>query len=131
MSEQVDCGQGPTLDAAGGGPASVTRRDGAPRPNVAPGRPAFSPPRFQGLAEVGRGGTGVVYKARQLGADRLVALKVLRSGGHAGPEDLARLRTEALAVARVAHPGVVRIYEVGAHEGQPFLCLEWVDGGSL
>jgi serine/threonine protein kinase len=86
---------------------------------------------YEMLGELGRGGMGVVYKARQLGLNRLVALKMILSGAQAGSTERARFRTEAEAVARLQHPNVVQIYEVGEHEGMPFLCLELVDGVSL
>ncbi len=83
------------------------------------------------LREVGRGGMGVVYQAKQLSLKRLVALKMILAGSHAGAEDCHRFRAEAETIARLQHPNFVRIHEVGEVEGRPFLSLEYVDGGSL
>ena len=74
---------------------------------------------------------GVVYKARQLDLDRLVALKMILADTHAGPLVRARFQTEAEAVARLDHPNIVRIHEVGEQAGRPYLVLEWIDGGTL
>jgi serine/threonine-protein kinase len=88
-------------------------------------------PGYDILGVLGRGGMGVVYQARQVKADRLVALKMILSGGQAGPGEVSRFRTEAEAVARLQHPNIVQIYEVGEAEGKPFFSLEYVAGGSL
>jgi serine/threonine-protein kinase len=74
---------------------------------------------------------GVVYKARQVGLERVVALKMILSGDHAGPQQRARFRTEAEVIARLQHPNIVQIYEIGEHGDSPFLVLEYCDGGSL
>ena len=74
---------------------------------------------------------GVVYKARHLQLDRVVALKMILAGGHAGAADLERFRVEAQAIARLQHPNIVQVFEVGEHEGLPFFSLEFCAGGTL
>jgi serine/threonine protein kinase len=88
-------------------------------------------PGYEVLRELGRGGMAVVYKARHLGLNRLVALKMLRQGAEAGPELVARLRHEAESLARFRHPNLVQIYEVSEYRGRVYLALEYVDGGTL
>jgi serine/threonine protein kinase/predicted Zn-dependent protease len=85
---------------------------------------------YEVLGELGRGGMGVVYKAMDRRLKRLVALKMLLGEG-AGWEALTRFQTEAEAIAQLAHPNFVQVYEVGEHQGQPFFALEFVEGGSL
>jgi WD40 repeat protein/tRNA A-37 threonylcarbamoyl transferase component Bud32 len=92
------------------------------------------PPRignYQILQEIGRGGMGVVYKARQSSLSRIVAIKMILAGEHAGLRERARLRNEAEAAAQLLHPNVVQIYEIGEHDGLPFLAMEYVAGGNL
>jgi hypothetical protein len=86
---------------------------------------------YELLGELGRGGMGVVYQARQLGLNRTVALKMILAGGHAGAKERARFRAEAEAIARLQHPNIVQIYQIGEQDGLPYLCLEFVPGGTL
>src|SRR5258707_9564311 len=88
-------------------------------------------PGYEVLGELGRGGMGVVFKARQVSLKRLVALKLIRDGALAGPQERARFRIEAEAAARVRHPNVVQVYEAGEHQGRPYFAMELVEGGSL
>lgn len=104
-------------------------------PALPPGPPLGSKLRYVGdyelREELGRGGMGVVYLADQVKLKRLVALKMILAGGHAGAQEVARFRSEAEAVARLQHPNIVQIYEVSEHEGHPYFSLEYVAGGSL
>jgi WD40 repeat protein/tetratricopeptide (TPR) repeat protein len=109
--------QGQTVDAA-----STAESIGGRTPEI---------PGYDILGVLGRGGMGVVYQARHRQLKRLVALKMILAGAHAGTEELERFRIEAEAVARLQHPGIVQIYEIGEHEGLPFFSLEFVAGGSL
>jgi WD40 repeat protein/tetratricopeptide (TPR) repeat protein len=114
----------PTCSAA----TPVTAPPAPPTPAVTP-QPTL--PGYEILGVLGRGGMGIVYRARQIKAKRLVALKMILAGPHAAGPELARFRTEAEAVARLQHPHIVQIFEVGEHEGLPFFTLEYVEGGTL
>ncbi len=86
---------------------------------------------YRVIRVLGQGGMGVVYLAEQAALKRLVALKVIRHGVNATPAEVARFRAEAEAVARLQHPNIVQIHEVGEQDGVYYLVLEYVDGGSL
>jgi WD40 repeat protein/predicted Ser/Thr protein kinase len=94
-------------------------------------RRARSVPGYEILGELGRGGMGVVYKARQKSLDRVVALKMILAGAHAGHQQRSRFRGEAEAAARLQHPNIVQVYEIGEHERCPYFSLEFVDGRNL
>ena len=86
---------------------------------------------YQLLGMLGRGGMGLVYKARQVSLDRIVALKMILAGQLSSHEQVARFRTEAQAAATLDHPGIVPIFEVGEHQSQHFFSMGFVDGPSL
>jgi WD40 repeat protein/serine/threonine protein kinase len=88
-------------------------------------------PGYEILSELGRGGMGVVYRARHVKLNRTVALKMILAGVHAGPRELARFRQEAEAVAQLHHPNIVQIFDVGEANGHAYCALELVEGGSL
>jgi WD40 repeat protein/tRNA A-37 threonylcarbamoyl transferase component Bud32/tetratricopeptide (TPR) repeat protein len=120
------------------GPAAETGADpNRTAPDEAPVRSdgATSPypvlPGYEILGELGHGAMGVVYKARQTGLKRSVALKMILSGDRAAAQELTRFRSEAEAVARLQHPNIVQVHEVGEYDGRPFFSLEYVDGGTL
>ncbi len=130
--EQIDCATLP----ADVFPAAISALSTLKAPNPRPVRaavPAVLPTvaGYEALQVLGRGGMGVVYLARQSGLSRLVALKMVLAGAHAGPQERARFRTEAQAAARLVHPRIVQIFEIGEFDAQPFLVMEYVEGGSL
>jgi tetratricopeptide (TPR) repeat protein len=98
-------------------------------PSAPPGSPEV--PGYEILGELGRGGMGVVYRAQQTGLNRPVALKMVLAGGHAAAGELSRFRGEAEAVARLQHPHVVQVFDIGEAGGLPYIALEFCPGGSL
>lgn len=94
-------------------------------------RPGMTIGNYEILEEIGRGAVGVVYKARQKSLDRLVALKILLAGQAASEEQIQRFHQEALAVAKLRHPNIVPVYDVGVHEGKHYFAMEYVDGKPL
>lgn len=88
-------------------------------------------PGYQLLDELGRGGMGVVFRARQLSPERIVAVKMILSGQFASNQEIQRFRAEAEAAANLSHAGIVPIYEVGHHQGRHFFSMGYVEGRSL
>jgi predicted Ser/Thr protein kinase len=120
----------------------VTPDETIPQPLNAPRAPKTEPassgtpplPRIAGyeiVAELGRGGMGVVYRAFQPSLRRPVALKMLLSGPHADERERQRFRTEAAAAGGLQHPNIVRVYDIGEADGRPFFTMDFVDGPSL
>jgi eukaryotic-like serine/threonine-protein kinase len=105
--------------------------DNAVSTNAGDGQELAVFPGYEVLSVLGRGAMGVVYKARQTGLDRFVALKVLPQGGQSDKESLQRFRTEARATAQLHHPNIVQIFDIGEQDALPYFSLEFVDGGSL
>ena len=112
------------VTATGAGDATpADRTDSAPAH-----RPAPTIPGYEILGELGRGGMGVVYRARQVRLNRPCALKMILAGAHAGPEAAVRFLAEAEAVARLQHPNIVQIHHIGEADGLPYFELEYVAG---
>ena len=131
----------------GKSPTAVTTRQSGPALSAGQATVAFQPqlaesrdgpsatpppsiPGFEIRGVLGRGGMGVVYKARQVSLNRTVALKMILAAEHAATEERERFRTEAQAIARLQHPGIVQIHEIGEHDGLPFFSMEYCAGGS-
>jgi serine/threonine-protein kinase len=102
-----------------------------PTPQHSDGLAVPQIPGYEVEALLGRGGMGVVFKGRHLKLNRPVALKMLLAGAYAGPEELARFRREAEAVAALRHPNIVQVHDAGESAGRPYFTMECVEGGSL
>ena len=129
--DQIAAATDARVDHISGEPSEAIEQSG---PAMPLGRGAPIPATIAGyeiLRVLGRVAMGVVYKARQRGLKRVVALKMILAGAHASENDLVRFRSEALAVAELQHAGIVQLFEVGEADGQPFFSLEYVNGASL
>ncbi len=119
----------------GGGLETLARTgsDGPRSDSAASPPPDFllNNPGVEILSELGRGGMGVVYKARQIRLNRICALKIMLPGGHNSAEFRARFLAEAETIARLRHPNIVQIYGSGEHDGRPYFEMEYIEGGSL
>ena len=115
----------------GGRPRTLPGHATGPETAAAAAQEWPAVPGYEIQGELGRGGMGVVYRARHLGLERVVALKMIRAGAQASPDELARFRSEAALQARVHHPNIVQIFEVGEAGSCPYFALECVEGASL
>ncbi|HEV3022816.1 MAG TPA: serine/threonine-protein kinase, partial [Pirellulales bacterium] len=120
-------GSGPTI---GSGPGASSKSDGGVPPETT-NRAVPTVSGYEIMGELGRGGMGVVYRARQVRLNRPCALKMILAGAHANADAAVRFLAEAEAVARLQHPNVVQIHHVGEANGLPYFELEYLDGGSL
>jgi hypothetical protein len=126
MEALLDVSTTPSMGSAGAGLTAIQKA--APADLAHPALPRV--PGYELYSVLGKGGMGIVYKARDKALGRLVALKMIR-GAHIDREDVRRFRTEAEAVARLQHPNIVQIYEIGDYHGLPYCALEFCAGGSL
>jgi tRNA A-37 threonylcarbamoyl transferase component Bud32 len=122
---------GSTTQTLTGTPAGATPTRPLGAPVAAGSRTGVAIPGYEMHGELGRGGMGIVYKARHLGLNRTVALKMILAGGHASEQELVRFLHEAESVAQLQHPHIVQVFESGQHAGLPYFTLEFVAGGSL
>jgi serine/threonine-protein kinase len=131
-----ECGAVIPVDVLGGHcPRCAANMVLAPAPDAGPPGTALPRIRYFGdyelLEEIGRGGMGVVFKARQVSLNRFVAVKMILAGQLAGEEQVRRFHDEAESAARLQHPNIVAIHEVGVHEGQHYFSMDLVEGPNL
>ncbi|MBI5683707.1 MAG: serine/threonine protein kinase [Verrucomicrobia bacterium] len=134
LAEMLDCVE--VLDQLAPPPPSAHAETIESSPDGQPPRQPASGPladfdRYELLGEIGRGGMGVVYRARQKGLDRVVALKIILTGQLASPEVVRRFQVESRAAARLQHPNIVRVFEAGEFQGRHFFAMEHVAGSNL
>ncbi|HRA86756.1 MAG TPA: serine/threonine-protein kinase [Planctomycetaceae bacterium] len=128
IADDIAMLQSSDLNHLTGGGSGFTRNSGSPAAGSAIGTFIGE---YELQAELGRGGMGVVYRAFQASLERTVALKMIPNAAFAASQDLARLRAEALAAARLSHPNIVPVYEVGEHNGQPWFSMQFIEGITL
>ena len=121
----------PVHDPTFGSDDPSTTRLEAPSADASSPASTDTVPGYVLIAPLGEGGMGVVWKARQVALNRVVALKMVLGGRRAGAKELIRFLAEAEAVAAVKHPHVVQVHEYGEADGRPFLAMEYLSGGSL
>ena len=115
----------------------IGQMEGQPEPGLADVSSAAPPAalgrigNYELIEEIGRGGMGIVFRARQQGLNRIVAVKTVLGGQFSGAVAIARFLAEAELAAQLQHPGIVTIHEVGQHEGQPFFSMDYVEGRNL
>jgi len=111
-------------------PAAASDETAVDSPAIA-GKPLLVMGDYELLAEIGHGGMGAVYRARQRSLNRIVAVKVMLGGQFASRAAMARFRAEAETAAQLQHPNIVAIHDVGEHDGLPFFSMDYVEGQDL